>query len=77
MSVKKPKVFRGRIYKVYFESLHTGEGVKPGRCHSCVVLARDATEAMQKAGAAFPRERVDTLAAEREYGKPHMEQLVI
>lgn len=58
----KPRILKGRIWKIYFESLYEKE-IKPKdhRVHSCVVIAKDATEAMQKAVRAFPGQRVTFL----------------
>ncbi len=70
--------YRGRIWKVYFESLYeyaaTGDQIplirkkgKP-RVTSCVVIANTTEEAIAKTHAAFPNERINTVFGEDRYG---------
>lgn len=55
MTVKK---IVGVVWKVYFESMHDGSGVKEGRVSSCTVIADNVKEGIAKAEAAFPLESV-------------------
>ncbi len=63
-----PKIITGRLFNIYFESLY--DNTKPSETHlrtvSCIVIAKDATEAMEKAIRAFPKERVSSLHCGRD-----------
>lgn len=62
------QIINGRLFSVYFQSLYDeGDLEDKQRTTSCVVIAADATEAMAKANAAFPRERVTAIHEDRNY----------
>jgi hypothetical protein len=75
----KPQILTGRVFRIYFESLYTTPKVGEWRTTCCIVIARDATDAMAKTLATFPAERVNSLHEEnRHYSGEHMiEKIVI
>ena len=61
----------GRIYAVYFESLHERNqdgSLDPDRVTSCKVIAHSAEEAFRKLKAAFPYETVNSMFGPDRYG---------
>ena len=75
----KPQILTGRVFRIYFESLYAKPEAGEKRTTCCVVIARDATDAMAKTLAMFPAERVNSLHEEnRHYSGEHMiEKIVI